>query len=175
MLDNFKPFSDKIIFLDTEFSSLDPYKGEVLSVGMVKPSGEEFYIELEFSGEVDPWVKEHVMPFLNGEKVSRAEADRLMREFIGPDSPYLLGYVENYDAVYLAKLFGADNTPFYWLPLDLASMFFAHGLDPQTFGHGGENGFYEQLGIDWKKYREHHALDDAKLLREAYLKLIEKK
>jgi hypothetical protein len=26
------------------------------------------------------------------------------------------------------------------------------------------------LGIDWKNYREHHALDDAKLLREFYIK-----
>lgn len=35
-----KLFSDNIIFLDTEFSSLDPYKGEMLSVGLVKVNGD---------------------------------------------------------------------------------------------------------------------------------------
>lgn len=37
----------ELIFFDTEFTSLDPYKGEILSIGMVKENGEELYIELE--------------------------------------------------------------------------------------------------------------------------------
>lgn len=27
-----KPYSDNIIFIDTEFSSVNPYKGEILSI-----------------------------------------------------------------------------------------------------------------------------------------------
>lgn len=47
----------EIIFLDTEFSSLDPYKGKILSIGMVKDNGTEFYIEIEYDGEVSDWVR----------------------------------------------------------------------------------------------------------------------
>ena len=35
-----KTFSKNIIFIDTEFSTLDPCKGEILSIGIVKLSGE---------------------------------------------------------------------------------------------------------------------------------------
>ncbi len=43
-----KSFSENIIFFDTEFSSLNPYEGEILSIGLVKPNGEELYLELEY-------------------------------------------------------------------------------------------------------------------------------
>jgi hypothetical protein len=37
-----QPFeAENILFIDTEFSDLDPYIGEILSIGMVKLSGEE--------------------------------------------------------------------------------------------------------------------------------------
>src|SRR4030066_1628453 len=49
-LKNMKPFSDNIVFLDTEFSSLDPYKGEILSIGLVKMNGDGLYLELEYTG-----------------------------------------------------------------------------------------------------------------------------
>jgi hypothetical protein len=50
----FYPYTDNLIFYDSEFSSLDPYEGEILSIGMVKPNGQELYLELEYEGEVDP-------------------------------------------------------------------------------------------------------------------------
>jgi len=50
----FNPFSKNIIFLDTEFSSLDPYKGEMLSIGLAKLDGSELYLELEYEGHFDP-------------------------------------------------------------------------------------------------------------------------
>jgi len=57
-----QPFEQKnIVFLDTEFTDLDPYKGEILSIGMVKLSGEELYIELEYKGESSDWVKKHIL------------------------------------------------------------------------------------------------------------------
>ena len=34
--------------------------------------------------------------------------------------------------------------------------------------------FIKSLGINYDKYRIHNALDDAKLLREIYLKVLEK-
>ena len=41
-----KAFSKDVIFVDTEFTDLDPYTGEILSVGMAKPNGDEFYVEI---------------------------------------------------------------------------------------------------------------------------------
>jgi hypothetical protein len=168
------PFSNNVIFYDSEFSSFDPKKGEILSIGMVKKNGEELYLELEFSGEVDPWVREHVLPFLNGQKVSKEEALEKIKKFAGSRTPFLVSYVPAYDTVYLKNIVGMEkNNIFHWLSIDIASMFFALGLAPDAFGDGDKSGMFEKMGIDWKKYREHHALDDAKLLREFYLKFFE--
>jgi hypothetical protein len=157
-----KPFTENVIFLDTEFSDLDPYKGEILSVGLVKPSGEELYLELEYDGPVSDWVKEHIIPTLNGPKLSREEAKSKMREFIGTGMPYMVGYVDQFDDVYFHKLFQGDSLPYYWLPIDFASMMFAGGLDPEA-----------QIVEGFPGYREHHALDDARLLRDCYGKFFE--
>jgi DNA polymerase III epsilon subunit-like protein len=166
-----KPFSDNIIFYDSEFSSLDPEKGDLLSVAMVKMNGEELYFELEHEGEVDPWVKDNVMPYLTGEKIGKEEALERMKKFAGSKTPFLLSYVDNYDAVYLKKIIGqAKRNIFHWMSIDIASMFFAVGRNPEDFGDADKNGMFKELGIDFSKYREHHALDDAKLLREFYMK-----
>jgi DNA polymerase III alpha subunit (gram-positive type) len=170
-MERIKPFSDNIIFFDTEFSSLDSRRGELLSIGMVKMNGEELYLELESTIESDEWVKDNVIPLLTGEKVNLAEALEKMKKFAGDTKPFLLSYIDNYDAVYLKNIIGQDkDNIFNWITIDVSSICFALGLDPQTFGNADTDGTFDKLGIDWKKYREHHALDDAKLLREFYIK-----
>ncbi len=164
-----KPFSENIIFVDTEFSTLDPYKGEILSIGIVKNTGEELYLELEYDGEVSDWVKENIMPTLKQPKVSREKAKKLITDFVGSDNPFMISYVGQFDAIYLYKLFGTGNEPFCWLPLDFASMLFAGGRDPE--GLVNIKKLCDEIGIDHKKYHRHNALDDAKLLREVYLKM----
>src|SRR3990167_10398398 len=114
----FKPFSDNIIFVDTEFSSLDPYKGELLSVGLVKLTGEELYLELRHNGEVDAWVKENILPTLIAKKVSRYQATLQIQEFVGSARPFMVSYVNQFDAIYLYKLIGTKDCPFFWLPID---------------------------------------------------------
>ena len=170
-----KPFSDNIIFWDTEFSSLDPYKGEILSIGMVKPDGSELYMELEHEGYVDPWVVENQLPYMTAPKISRQEAVKKMFAFIGDTKPYLVAYVNQFDTVYLYKLLNVQTStkdfPFNWMQMDIASMLFGAGIDPQKFNIKKPGNLAEQFGIDYSKYKEHNALDDAKLLREIYLKL----
>jgi len=158
-----KPFTDNIIFLDTEFSSLNPYEGEILSIGLVRLNGEEFYIELEYDGPVSDWVKENILPTLKAPKVSRAEAKSKIKEFIGDSAPYMVAYINQFDDVYFHKLFQGDTLPYYWLPIDFASIMFAAGMNPETL----------LIGYDGGKYIEHHALDDAKLLRDCYIKFFE--
>lgn len=169
-----KLFSDNIIFFDTEFSDLDPYKGEILSMGLVKLNGEELYLELEYDGEVSDWVKENVTTLLTQEKISREKAIEKIKQFVDNAEPYLVGYVNQFDAVYLYKLLGSEKNPFHWIPIDFASILFAFGVRPERYNWQDKDNFYQEIGIDHSKYRKHHALDDAKLLREVYLKFIEK-
>lgn len=171
---NFKPFTDNIIFYDTEFSSLNPYEGEILSVGMVKMSGEEFYCELEFQGEYSDWVKENLLQTLTAPKIPREKAQELIKEFVGDSKPYLMAYVNQFDTVYTHKLFGGrDSGPFYWLPLDFASVLFGLGYDPEIFKDDDYTKLAKEIGVTIGEGHTHNALDDAKFLRKVYLKLIE--
>lgn len=165
-----KPLSDDIIFMDTEFSSLNPYKGEILSIGLVKLNGEGLYLELEYNGEVDEWVAENIIPFLKSSKVSRQEAVLKIKNFIGDKKPFMISYVNQFDAIYWYKLFGVDNNPCYWIPIDFASVLFGLGIVPASYYHGDKNNFFKAIGINASKYKQHNALDDARLLREVYLK-----
>ena len=170
-----KPFSKNIIFLDTEFSSLDPYKGEILSIGLVKLSGQELYLELDYQDEADDWVKENVIPFLTQEKISRKQAVEKIKQFVGNRKPYMVGYVNHFDSVFwhkLCKSIGTTENLFHWIPIDFASVLFVLGINPERYNWEHKDNFYQEIGVNHRKYRKHHALDDAKLLREVYLKFV---
>jgi len=167
-----KTFSDNIIFFDTEFTFLDPEKGELLSLGLVKHTGEELYLELEYEGEVHPWVQEKVLPYLTGTKVSKAEAVEQLKAFVGDSKPYLMAYVNQFDAIFWYKLFGdPKNHPAFWIPIDFASILFGKGLDPWSLN---KEAFFKELGIDKTKYQLHNALGDAKMLKDIYYSFIKK-
>lgn len=183
-----KSFSENLIFFDTEFSGLNPYTGEILSIGMVKMNGEELYLEIKHEGEVSEWVSEKLLPNLTESKVSREEACKKILGFAGDKKPlnvsasgkpFLVSYVCEYDAAFLYKLLGVNDAhgnrdlPYHWIVLDFASMLFSLGKDPTDFPSESKRALAKELGIDLAKYRSHHALDDAKLLREVYLKLYE--
>ena len=168
----FKPPSKNIIFFDTEFSSLDPYKGEILSVGLVTLDGIELYLELEYDGPIDPWVEKNIIPTLNRPKISRRAALNIIRKFVGKKMPYLVAYVNQYDVIYTYKLFQRKDEPFYWLPIDFASILFALGINPEAYYPKDKENFFKKIGIDSSKYHEHNALDDAKFLRDVYLKMV---
>ncbi len=168
--------TNNVIFWDTEFSSLDPYKGELLSIGMVKPGGEELYLELEFSGEADPWVKENVLPLLSGRKVSRKKAMEEITAFLGENKPHLVAYVNQFDVIYLYKLLGAKTTtkeyPFHWIHFDFATMLAMLGKDPEAMTHKNLPAFAASLGIQANTGGSHHALNDARLLKRVYETLV---
>ena len=169
-----KPFSKNIIFVDTEFSSLNPYKGEILSIGIVKLNGEELYLELKYDGEVDKWVAKNIIPNLKDVKVTRKKAIAKINNFVTEKKPFMVSYVNQFDTIYLYKLFGTGKEPFHWIPIDFASILFALGLPPESYSWENKHNFYKKIGVDYLKYRKHHALDDAKLLREVYSKFFEK-
>lgn len=176
-----KPFSDNILFYDSEFTSLDPYKGEIVSVGLVKPNGEEFYVEIEHDpNTADIWVQENILPTLMGDFLSRKEAIKKIEEFIGDSQPFLMSYVNQYDTIYWYKLFGKklgkndggerEKELVRWLPIDFASLLFFCGFNPDKFSKEQEN----FLNMDIKKRKQHNALEDARLLRDIYYKFLER-
>ncbi len=166
-----KPYTKNVIFFDTEFSSLDLRKGEILSLAFVKLSGEELYLELEFSGEIDEWPKSNILPNLTKAKVSKEQAVKQIEQFIGNDKPYVVAYVNQFDMAYFYKLFGLDNfnDRFNWIPIDYASILFSLGINPDVLVDRKKD-FFDKIQIDLLKYTQHNALDDARLLREVYLK-----
>ena len=168
--------SHNLIFIDTEFTSLDPSTGQILSIGIVKLSGEELYLELEYEGAVDPWVSKNIMPTLTGVKVGLAEAKKLVKKFVGSKKPFAVAFVDNYDNLYFVKMFGVGKLPFNWMTIDFTSILFANGINPTKFlaSESEAKALYRGLGIDLQKYKAHYALDDARLLRDAWLAVIAK-
>jgi len=171
----FTPYSKNVIFLDTEFSTSEPYNGEILSIGLVKLNGDELYLELEYEGPTSDWVKEKILTTLNKKKISRDKAVKVIRRFVGKNRPYIVAHFSPYDFIYLNKLFGTskpEQIPFKWVPVDFMSIFFAKGMNPETMiPKNKRNIFYKNIGIDVSKFTIHKALDDAKLLREVYIKM----
>ena len=53
---------------------------------MVKPGGDELYLELEHDGPVNDFVRREVLPKLTGPKVPAAEEARI-KAFVGPGKP----------------------------------------------------------------------------------------
>ncbi len=171
-----KPFSDNIIFFDTEFTSLNPNKAQLISIGLVKFNGEELYVELDYSGEESDWVKQHVLPFLSGKKISKESAVEKIREFVGDTKPYMVGYINQDDNIFWQELFMSvdenSENPFHLVSVDFATMLFSYGIDPEAYYSENNAELLNKLGIDRSKYNQHNALDDSRLLREAYLKFI---
>ncbi|MCU0667380.1 MAG: hypothetical protein MUF85_02070 [Patescibacteria group bacterium] len=160
---------ENIVFIDTEFSSLNPYKGEILSIGLLKQDGSELYLELEYEGDYDDWVKENLLHTLTGNKVDRQQAADMIINFVGNGKPYMVAFVNQFDTLYLHKLLGGvQNSPFYWIPIDFASILFAYGYNPELY-HKLDAKFFNKLNINPKKYKQHNALDDARLLKDTYL------
>ncbi len=167
-----KPYTKNVIFFDTEFSSLDLCKGEILSLAFVKLRGEELYLELEHSGEVDEWPRNNILPNLTKDKVNKEQAIKLIEKFIGNGKPYVVAYVNQFDMAYFYKLFGLDNfnDKFSWIPIDYASILFSLGINPDVLVDRKKS-FFDKIQIDLSNYTQHNALDDARLLKEVYLRI----
>lgn len=168
-----KPFSDDVVFFDAEFTGHDIVHDQLMSVGMVSLDGQqEMYFELEYDEEhVSAWVRENVVPYLSGEKITHKQARERIRDFCGSSEPHLIATVNQYDMVFWHKLFAGEKEPIHSIPIDFASMLFAIGLTPAREVDGEKRNFYAQFGIDVDLYKMHNALDDAKLMRELYVRL----
>lgn len=155
-----------IVFLDTEFTGLGQRWPSMISIGLVSEDGQyEFYAELVTDGYIkkcDSWVKENVLPLLDG-------GDCIMQ----PDElrQRLYAWLDALGCVHIATdsqidfdLLRATLDP--W-PAKIAKkpLFLNFDADPkERFNIAVENFFTEGL-------RRHHALDDAKANRLGWMTL----
>ena len=164
-----KPFSDNLVFVDTEFTDLRA-GAQLLSIGLVKLTGEELYVEIETDAPCSSFVIEHVLPHMTGEAMSAEEAERQIRAFLGDAKPYMVGGVSHYDFVFLIEFFGVDNMPIHWHSIDFASILFGSDIDPELYRRSNGHQLARSLGIDPEQYQLHRAIDDARFLRDVWMK-----
>jgi hypothetical protein len=156
------------IFFDFEFIEEGAaFVMEPISLGMIREDGESLYIEFEDVdwSKANQWVLDNVKPYLKSHPgnpaVSKEEARKLIREFVGP-KPEFWAYFADYDWVILCQLFGRmidipEGWPYYCL--DIKQLMWEYRLSK------------DDLNID--NEQEHNALADAHWNMRAYDKIRE--
>ena len=147
------------IFFDTEFIE-DGKTIELLSIGMVREDGAEFYGEADWTDRrrASAWVKDNVIPNLTGPSYGREVMAARIREFAG-EKPQFWAYYADYDWVVLCQLFGTmldlpDGWPMYCR--DFKQWLDDNG-NPQMSDHGEMH---------------HNAIADARHLKENFDRLL---
>jgi hypothetical protein len=138
-------------FLDTEFNG---FGGKLMSMALVpeNDSKPEFYVELEMNDQLDPWVRENVVPHLFQPPVTR-------QEFQLSFSRYLLNI--EYDEIIIV----AD-----W-PDDIRYFCEAMITGPGERIVMPTNIKFElNFSIEYESLVPHNALHDARAIRDSYMK-----
>lgn len=160
-------------FYDTEFIE-DGKTIDLISIGIVAEDGREYYaISTEFKEKkASDWVKENVLRHLPPRKVNPmyesprlVEASRAWKsrqkikediiKFIGDDKPEFWAYYADYDHVALCQLFGTM--------MDLPKGWPMYTRDIKQLCDDKGNPQLPEQGKG-----EHHALADARWVKEAY-------
>lgn len=81
-------------FLDTEYNG---WGGALLSLALVPNSGEELYLTLDWSGQLEPWVERNVVPYLDtvprtmiAPRMSRVDAAHAIAHYLAGDPDPLI-------------------------------------------------------------------------------------
>ena len=134
-------------YVDTEFNGSG---GQLISIGIVRQDGAQFYQELVMHQLPQPWIKENVLPLLTRKPVARAVCTGNLQRFLTLDQPVSHTFVVDWpeDLVHLGNLMVTDYLkrcgPRCWRAVLLHLPGF-HAADHSK--------------------RPHHALDDAEALR----------
>ncbi len=168
--------NENIVFMDGEFAKLKPDGIDLLSIALIKTTGEELYLELDHKGKIGEWEKKNVIPKFNQSKVSKKEAVKLIKEFIGKEKPYIVAYVNQFDWMGICKLFGVKDVkgisemPFKWIPIDFASILFGRGI---KVSETKMMEIAKKYNISTSKDEEHNALSDARVLKKLYERIMQ--
>jgi hypothetical protein len=138
-------------FLDTEFNG---FGGKLMSMALVpeNDSKPEFYVELEMNDQLDPWVRENVVPHLFQLPVTR-------QQFQLSFSRYLLNI--EYDEIIIVADWPDDIRYF------CETMITGPGeriVMPTNIK------FELNFSIEYESMVPHNALHDARAIRDFYMK-----
>lgn len=161
------------IFLDTEFTDLSAH-GELISLGAITESGEHFYRERSpVPAECSPFVREHVFPHLdnNAAKCALVDLGDAFIAWLGAFPAPTFVVDSDWDIYIVSKAFATQATRQSGelrLTGTATSAVVKMALVP---GYTGNMlvAFMDAIWAMQKQpgFRKHHALDDAKVLRES--------
>ena len=136
------------LFLDTEFNG---FQGELLSMALVPEyrNGQEFYVELEFKGQLDPWVKENVVPHMFLTPATKSEFQQQLKHYLYKVGPCTIVADWPDDIRYLCESLITGPGECLW-PIPNLS-------------------FDLDFNIKYNSEVPHNALWDARAIRNAYL------
>lgn len=107
------------VYLDCEFNG---FGGELLSLGMVREDGHEFYEVVSLSGHtiIDPWVADNVVPHLGQPGIQMGALRTKLVSFLRVSDPVTIVVDWPSDAMYLCQiLLGADHTQTVNIPMSI--------------------------------------------------------
>ncbi len=175
-----------LLFYDSEFTGLRA-GSSLISIAFLAEDGRSFYAEFcDYNrSQVDDWIQQNVLahcrwlsdssqaPFsrIEGELTECfGDSDFVRQQLSEWLKPYhqaqVLADCHAYDWVLLCELFGgALQMPqaLFYMPLDLVTLFHLKGIDPDTDR-------LQYSGLD--SLARHNALDDARIARACYHKLM---
>jgi hypothetical protein len=145
-------------FLDTEFSDTG-LQVHPISIGIVREDGREWYGEIQslWRLDCDPWILRNVAPHLeSAHGMDRKQASIAIREFIGDEPAEFWAYWAAYDWVVFCQVMGGLMT----LPKNVSPWIRDLAwLDPTLA---------RIRALEVVNPKPHHALFDARELREQY-------
>jgi hypothetical protein len=174
------------IFFDCEFTGLHQHT-TLISIGLVAGDGREFYAEFDdFNrAQVNDWLTANVLCHLifsghnmrhsDGILTGRSGGTRYiaseLRKWLSLfDAVEMWGDVLAYDWMLFCELFDAPDTAerlprnVYYIPFDIATLMKIKGIDPDISREE-----FSGMGT----YAKHNAIDDARIIRACYQKLME--
>lgn len=170
-----------VCFVDTETTGLDPDRHEIWEVGLITPDGTGYrwFLPVDL-GRADPKALEigryyERSPYAYESYVDFAgarSAKQFAEEFAHlTRGLHLCGAVVSFDAERLAKLLRANGACPEWAHrlIDVETLVAGHCHARTPVGLVDSAAV---LGIDATKYESHTALDDARLVRDIYEKVM---
>ncbi len=154
-----------ILFLDTEFTGLGQRWPDLISIGLISENGlRSFYAELtaeSYMENCDPWVKENVLPHLEGGDciMQPNELRQRLAVWIGTLGDVRIASDSAIDFDFLRSTLDTWPTNIDPKLLFLADNNFAEAV--------------EKIQTEDKGLCRHHALDDAKTNRLSWLAINE--
>lgn len=154
------------VFFDTEFGGFAPDEMQLISIGFVSENNRTLYLELD---KVDPrgysqFCKEVVLPLLDGgPKVAWDDAAARVRDYLCSFGSVVNLWTDSpgYDGTFLAELVASVRAELPEIRICVPEFdgFFAR----MNYVNRSEALF------ESRQLRRHHALDDAKAMREGWL------